>query len=80
MLGDSNAERHEPEFDADGWLVGASQLTDNDLRKRWEFSAYLAKQIGEPVPTFTCEGCEFQHKCIYAFDLYNTDGDCLMVK
>jgi len=32
------------------------------------------------VPEFTCEKCDQVNKCVLAFDLYNTDGDCLMEK
>lgn len=28
----------------------------------------------------TCNECEDQLRCPVAFDLYNTDGDCLMMK
>lgn len=28
----------------------------------------------------TCNECEDQNGCPVAFDLYNTDGDCLMMK
>ena len=28
----------------------------------------------------TCSGCPFKDKCPYAYDLYNKDGDCLMMK
>ena len=28
----------------------------------------------------TCEHCQFNDNCEYAFDVYNTDGDCLMEK
>ena len=29
---------------------------------------------------FTCDGCRHVVVCPLAFDLYNTDGDCLMLK
>ena len=29
---------------------------------------------------FTCDGCGAKDTCIYVFDLYNTDGDCLAEK
>lgn len=28
----------------------------------------------------TCHVCDNNHDCEYAFDAYNTDGDCLAVK
>ena len=30
--------------------------------------------------TFTCDHCISVHKCVFAFDAYNTDGDCLAEK
>lgn len=30
--------------------------------------------------TFTCDGCGFVSKCVFAWDAYNTDGDCLAEK
>jgi len=34
-----------------------------------------------PVDTvFTCDGCSHAPLCEYAFDAYNTDGDCLASK
>lgn len=29
---------------------------------------------------FTCDTCRFVSKCVFAFDLYNTDGACLAEK
>ena len=42
----------------------------------------------DPVPPgtaireveFTCDGCGHAPSCALAFDLYNTDGDCLASK
>ena len=28
----------------------------------------------------TCDFCSLKNKCEYAYDPYNTDGDCLAVK
>lgn len=28
----------------------------------------------------TCETCDIQNKCTLAWDYYNTDGDCLLMK
>lgn len=32
------------------------------------------------VPEFTCVDCATVFKCKLAFDLYNTNGDCLLEK
>jgi hypothetical protein len=29
---------------------------------------------------FTCDACSLAPTCAYAFDLYNTDGDCISSK
>lgn len=34
---------------------------------------------GEP-PEFTCDNCAHMPECSLAFDLYNTNGDCLASK
>jgi hypothetical protein len=51
-----------------------------------------AKYNGEELPmtddefrmidlkSFTCTLCQHQEHCAFAFDLYNTDGDCLANK
>lgn len=31
-------------------------------------------------PEYTCDDCQQVDKCEFAFDLYNTDGDCLAEK
>ena len=35
---------------------------------------------GITVPEFTCVDCATVFQCQFAFDLYNTNGDCLMEK
>lgn len=32
------------------------------------------------VPKFTCSDCPLTPTCYFAFDWYNTDGDCLAEK
>ena len=29
------------------------------------------------IEDFTCNHCEIKYSCIYSFDIYNTNGDCL---
>lgn len=41
------------------------------------------EMMGEPEPTrerTTCWTCTDNDKCEYAWDWYNTDGDCLAIK
>lgn len=28
----------------------------------------------------TCDGCPVVDDCVFAYDIYNTDGDCLALK
>jgi len=32
------------------------------------------------IDKFTCDECQARHTCEWAFDAYNTDGDCLAEK
>jgi hypothetical protein len=34
----------------------------------------------EPIESYTCYDCPLWQKCEFAFDGYNTDGDCLAEK
>lgn len=63
--------------------------TDDNPLKRWEADALRAESIlawqqregvEDNVPKFTCETCVFLAWCEYAYDHYNTDGDCLAIK
>lgn len=62
------------------------------LMKSWNRQDSLAPAVPLPEPEaehpalrrlrdrefdFTCDGCEYAPKCEYAYDPYNTDGDCL---
>lgn len=32
------------------------------------------------IDAFTCDECDLARRCVFAFDHYNTDGDCLLEK
>jgi hypothetical protein len=39
------------------------------------------EHLEEGAPeTFTCDDCGARYKCTFAFDWYNTDGDCIAEK
>lgn len=40
----------------------------------------LAFGAGHGVKNFTCDDCPALSICKHAYDLYNTDGDCLAEK
>lgn len=39
-----------------------------------------AVQLVSTGTVFTCDTCDHAPRCLYAFDAYNTDGDCLASK
>jgi hypothetical protein len=39
-----------------------------------------AERIGIQIVSFTCDDCPSAPSCEFAFDLYNTNGDCLAEK
>jgi hypothetical protein len=48
---------------------------------------YISKLEGTPLEgeyhldiNFTCDDCTADDKCKFAFNLYNTNGDCLAAK
>lgn len=43
-----------------------------------ELRAYVAREFGGH--DFTCDDCGARFSCPYAFDPYNTAGDCLAEK
>ena len=38
------------------------------------------EERGYNIADCTCSECDIRRDCIYAFDLYNTNGDCLAAK
>lgn len=57
---------------------------ENLLKKKRELAAKATDprddmQDAEKI-IFTCDDCGANDNCEYAFDLYNTDGDCLAEK
>lgn len=53
--------------------ISIQRLSDAIVKSDDEF-----RQID--LKSFTCTTCIAQNYCAYAFDLYNTDGDCLADK
>jgi NAD-dependent dihydropyrimidine dehydrogenase PreA subunit len=43
-------------------------------------AAHLNGEGIDPDTKFTCDDCASRCDCAFAFDLYNTDGDCLASK
>lgn len=55
-------------------LLG-KERTDEELAA---IRAEVAK--GWEIDEFTCDKCPDRYTCEYAFDMYNTNGDCLANK
>ena len=53
----------------------ALQIVNDDVRKSYGKSPEKIAAV-----EVTCENCGCNDNCEFAFDLYNTDGDCLMEK
>lgn len=52
------------------------QLTSDHIK-------LLAEYLDTKEPRasqFTCADCSLVKKCVFAYDPYNTDGDCIMEK
>lgn len=62
-------------LDADGYYK--VPRTFAELSGQREFSTAVAMSGGQPAPKFTCDHCTRAFRCQWAYDLYNTDGDCL---
>lgn len=55
--------------------------TERELARYRDVSVARLRRLGETGPiVFTCDGCHHRTYCRYAFDAYNTDGDCLADK
>lgn len=35
-------------------------------------------EMGNTFEYITCDKCDINAVCLYSFDIYNTDGDCLI--
>jgi hypothetical protein len=63
-------------------------LDPNGIRKRPLSSTELAnlkqatidETFTEMDPGFTCDSCRHRPICVYVYDAYNTNGDCLAEK
>ena len=61
------------------WLR-ETPLTDEEVKNLRERALAGYEKAGYCPDKFTCDDCEDKNRCTLAFDLYNTDGDCLMMK
>ena len=60
-----------------------SWTRDDCLRVLAEDNKSIVERGEEPIPipdSFTCDDCGGVDECEWAWDLYNTNGDCLAEK
>jgi len=62
------------------WLFKNPRTPEQMAECRKESVAEAAKAVKNPPTAFTCDECGIANVCTLAFDLYNTDGDCLYDK
>jgi len=55
-------------------------VTTETLKAERAEAVALAGRVGVQFTIFTCDVCPRAARCNLAFDLYNTDGDCLASK
>lgn len=60
--------------------IFSEHWTPEQLAERRAASADAMAAAGYPVTAFTCDECDLRAKCAFAFDGYNTGGDCLADK
>lgn len=48
-------------------ITSASNIVKHDLA-----------ELGDTFKYITCDTCDINAVCLYSFDIYNTDGDCLL--
>lgn len=65
----------DPLDNATDWLPTRTPERLHVLRD--EAVTSYAAATGEAITQFTCDNCRDAPRCPYAFDPYNTDGDCL---
>ncbi len=70
-----------PEPEDEQWYLKKPRTQEQVLELKKQAQLEYGNMGGMiSVPKFTCEECNLVAKCQLAFDLYNTDGDCLMEK
>jgi hypothetical protein len=68
---DQHAELYQPHMTFSGMKLALDKLGVTDVDDYY-------RRVD--MKSFTCTNCNQQSYCSFAFDLYNTDGDCLAAK
>jgi hypothetical protein len=59
-------------------MIAKNQALEAEIKKRDEKIKVLINCLSQSG--FSCADCVFTEKCKFAWDVYNTDGDCLAQK
>ncbi len=63
------------------WYCGGkTRYSDKELAERRERCINYLRRININFSFITCDQCPCRCRCPYAYDPYNTDGDCLLAK
>ena len=61
-------------------IIKAKKNYGNEIVKEIGLAGYLKEEFDIDIDSMTCSKCASSETCEYAFDAYNTDGDCLAIK
>ena len=62
-------------------IVISNEIQGNfDMNNTKEDMVEAFEERGYDIDACTCNSCSNKDNCKYAFDLYNTEGDCLASK
>lgn len=78
---------YEPEYDTpndadpgDEYLYAEPRTFEELYSDRQVLSAQIAEGPSPEPARITCDACRLVSRCVFAFDPYNTNGDCLLEK
>jgi hypothetical protein len=60
-------------------MLNVADAANRAAETRISLGVILGRSVS-PSKVVTCEACEWNDNCEFAWDLYNTDGDCLAIK
>lgn len=78
--GDTPREPGLDDTDESGNYLHPRTFDELVLARARSVESYAQLSGGGMLREFTCDSCRFVSKCQFAFDQYNTLGDCLQEK
>ena len=67
----------QEEIQPDQW-THAVPLTEKQIETASNGIKHDLTELGYYFKYITCDNCDIKSTCVLAFDIYNTDGDCLL--